>query len=158
MYSHIMIGATTSPGRRNSTMPCLPRWARSPPRRMREAGWPLAQWRPFHGHKPIDGKPASQANGGTIGFSMKDAAQAEAWHNAGVANGGTSIEDPPGVRPTALISPICAIPTATSWLGLLARPADYFRIKTDEGRPSRGGPPLTTTLSENSRKSIRRQP
>jgi predicted lactoylglutathione lyase len=24
--------------------------------------------------------------------------QAEAWHNAGVANGGTSIEDPPGVR------------------------------------------------------------
>ena len=48
--------------------------------------------------KPIDGKPASQANGGTIGFMMKDAAQAEAWHKAGVANGGTSIEDPPGVR------------------------------------------------------------
>jgi catechol 2,3-dioxygenase-like lactoylglutathione lyase family enzyme len=49
--------------------------------------------------KPIDGKPASSANGGTIGFIMKDAAQAEAWHKAGVANGGTSIEDPPGVRP-----------------------------------------------------------
>ena len=49
--------------------------------------------------KPIDGKPASHANGGTIGFVMKDAAQAEAWHKAGVANGGTSIEDPPGVRP-----------------------------------------------------------
>src|SRR5438552_1263915 len=49
--------------------------------------------------KPIDGKPASQANGGTIGFMMKDAAQAEAWHKAGVANGGTSIEDPPGARP-----------------------------------------------------------
>ena len=49
--------------------------------------------------KPIDGKSASQANGGTIGFVMKDAAQAEAWHKAGVANGGTSIEDPPGVRP-----------------------------------------------------------
>ncbi|HTV90537.1 MAG TPA: VOC family protein, partial [Stellaceae bacterium] len=48
--------------------------------------------------KPIDGKPASQANGGTIGFAMKDAAQADAWHKAGVANGGTSIEDPPGVR------------------------------------------------------------
>jgi hypothetical protein len=30
---------------------------------------------------------------------MKDAAQAEAWHKAGVANGGTSIEDPPGKRP-----------------------------------------------------------
>ena len=48
--------------------------------------------------KPIDGKPASQANGGTIGFMMKDAAQAEAWHKAGVANGGKTIEDPPGVR------------------------------------------------------------
>ena len=49
--------------------------------------------------KPIDGKPACHANGGTIGFVMKDAAQAEAWHKAGVANGGTSIEDPPGKRP-----------------------------------------------------------
>ena len=48
--------------------------------------------------KPIDGKPASHANGGTIGFMMKDVAQAAAWHKAGVANGGTSIEDPPGVR------------------------------------------------------------
>ena len=25
--------------------------------------------------------------------------QAEAWHKAGVGNGGTAIEDPPGVRP-----------------------------------------------------------
>jgi len=49
--------------------------------------------------KPIDGKPASSANGGTIGFVMSDAKMAEAWHKAGVANGGTSIEDPPGVRP-----------------------------------------------------------
>lgn len=48
--------------------------------------------------KPIDGKPASAANGGTIGFTMSDAQQTEAWHKAGVANGGTSIEDPPGVR------------------------------------------------------------
>jgi catechol 2,3-dioxygenase-like lactoylglutathione lyase family enzyme len=48
--------------------------------------------------KPIDGKPATTLNGGTIGFVMSDAKQAEAWHSAGVANGGTSIEDPPGVR------------------------------------------------------------
>lgn len=48
--------------------------------------------------KPIDGKPAIAANGGTIGFTMSDAQQAEAWHSAGVANGGKSIEDPPGVR------------------------------------------------------------
>ena len=48
--------------------------------------------------KPIDGKPANHANGGTIGFSMSGREQADAWHKAGVANGGTSIEDPPGVR------------------------------------------------------------
>jgi len=48
--------------------------------------------------KPIDGKPATHANGGTIGLSMSDAKQADAWHKAGVANGGTTIEDPPGVR------------------------------------------------------------
>lgn len=48
--------------------------------------------------KPIDGKPATRANGGTIGFSMSGAEQVNAWHKAGVANGGTSIEDPPGVR------------------------------------------------------------
>jgi catechol 2,3-dioxygenase-like lactoylglutathione lyase family enzyme len=49
--------------------------------------------------KPNDGKPASSANGGTIGFSVGDPKLAEAWHKAGVANGGKSIEDPPGVRP-----------------------------------------------------------
>jgi catechol 2,3-dioxygenase-like lactoylglutathione lyase family enzyme len=48
--------------------------------------------------KPIDGKSATHANGGTIGFACKDPAQADAWHKAGVSAGGTSIEDPPGVR------------------------------------------------------------
>ena len=48
--------------------------------------------------KPIDGEPACHANGGTIGFACSSAEQADAWHAAGVANGGVSIEDPPGVR------------------------------------------------------------
>ena len=47
---------------------------------------------------PIDGKPATVCNGGTVGFACKSAAQADAWHAAGVANGGTTCEDPPGVR------------------------------------------------------------
>lgn len=46
---------------------------------------------------PIDGQPATAGNGATIGFAMEPAA-ADAWHAAGVANGGKSIEDPPGVR------------------------------------------------------------
>jgi catechol 2,3-dioxygenase-like lactoylglutathione lyase family enzyme len=48
--------------------------------------------------RPIDGQPATPANGGTIGFAMESPAQADAWHQAGVANGGTAIEDAPGVR------------------------------------------------------------
>jgi len=47
---------------------------------------------------PIDGKPATVANGGTIGFACATSEQAEAWHAAGVANGGVSCEEPPGVR------------------------------------------------------------
>ena len=47
---------------------------------------------------PIDGQPATHANGGTIGFAMDNPEQADAWHAAGVAAGGTSIEDAPGVR------------------------------------------------------------
>ena len=48
--------------------------------------------------KPIDGEAATSANGATIGFAAASSEQADAWHAAGVANGGTSIEDPPGVR------------------------------------------------------------
>jgi catechol 2,3-dioxygenase-like lactoylglutathione lyase family enzyme len=48
--------------------------------------------------KPIDGNAATHANGGTIGFACSSPEQAKAFHDAGVANGGKSIEDPPGWR------------------------------------------------------------
>ena len=47
---------------------------------------------------PINGEPATFANGGTIGFAMDSEEQAKSWHDAGVAAGGQSCEDPPGVR------------------------------------------------------------
>ena len=47
---------------------------------------------------PIDGKPATFANGGTIGFACSSSEQAASWHAAGVANGGQTCEEPPGVR------------------------------------------------------------
>lgn len=47
--------------------------------------------------KPINGEPASCANGGTIGFAMSPA-QADAWWQAGKDNGGTACENPPGPR------------------------------------------------------------
>ena len=48
--------------------------------------------------KPIDGNSATGANGGTIGFAMDGPDQVDAWHAAGVANGGTTVENPPGPR------------------------------------------------------------
>ena len=47
---------------------------------------------------PIDGAPAGHGNGSTIGFAASSTEVADAWHAAGVANGGVSCEDPPGVR------------------------------------------------------------
>jgi catechol 2,3-dioxygenase-like lactoylglutathione lyase family enzyme len=47
---------------------------------------------------PIDGQPSTLGNGSTIGFACQSAEQADAWHAAGVAHGGTSCEEPPGVR------------------------------------------------------------
>lgn len=48
--------------------------------------------------EPINGQAATFANGGTIGFAAESPEQADAWHAAGVANGGTSCEDAPGPR------------------------------------------------------------
>ena len=47
---------------------------------------------------PINGEPATAANGGTIGFAVESEEQGNAWHAAGCANGGTTCEDAPGVR------------------------------------------------------------
>lgn len=48
---------------------------------------------------PVDGAPATPANGGTIGFVLDSPEQVVVWHDAGVAHGGTTCEDPPGLRP-----------------------------------------------------------
>ena len=48
--------------------------------------------------KPLDGQVATHANGGTIGFLAETLEQVQAFHAAGVANGGTSCEEPPGPR------------------------------------------------------------
>lgn len=47
---------------------------------------------------PLNGEPACGANGGTLGFKVESTEVGDAWHAAGVANGGTACEDPPGPR------------------------------------------------------------
>ena len=47
---------------------------------------------------PLNGEAATNGNGSTIGFAIDSPEQVKAWHDAGVAQGGASVEDPPGVR------------------------------------------------------------
>ncbi|MEK6789142.1 MAG: VOC family protein [Pseudomonadota bacterium] len=48
--------------------------------------------------EPINDEPATAANGATIGFKCNSPEQVQAFHDVAVANGGTSIEDAPGLR------------------------------------------------------------
>ena len=51
--------------------------------------------------QPIDGQPATHGNGATIGFAFDSPEEVDAWHQRGIAAGGTAIEDPPGPRSNA---------------------------------------------------------
>jgi catechol 2,3-dioxygenase-like lactoylglutathione lyase family enzyme len=53
--------------------------------------------------KPIDGKPATAANGGTIGISAPTPDHVLAWHKAGATHGGMAIESPPTERPSGAL-------------------------------------------------------
>jgi|SRR5580658_10863756 catechol 2,3-dioxygenase-like lactoylglutathione lyase family enzyme len=99
MFSHIMVGSNDIERSKKFYDAVFGAMGASP-------GTVDPKGRVFYAHdggrfmvsKPIDGKPASYANGGTIGFTMASQEMADAWHKAGLANGGMSIEDPPGIR------------------------------------------------------------
>lgn len=99
MFSHIMVGADHTAAAKkfyDATLGALG----IPPGTMDDKGriFYMTQTGIFAVTNPINGEPASCANGGTIGFAAKSPAEADAWHAAGVASGGTTCEDPPGVR------------------------------------------------------------
>ena len=52
--------------------------------------------------EPISGEPASHGNGSTLGFKCDSPEQVKEFHDVAVANGGTSCEDPPGLREGAM--------------------------------------------------------
>jgi catechol 2,3-dioxygenase-like lactoylglutathione lyase family enzyme len=99
MFSHIMLGADDIEASRKFYDAALGALGVAPGAEdARGRVW----WRTERGifaiSKPIDGGPASCANGGTIGFSATSPQAADAFHAAGLAHGGTAIEDPPGLR------------------------------------------------------------
>ena len=99
MFSHIMVGANDLDASRKFYDAVLGTLG-LPAAVLDEKGrlFYLSPTGVFAVTKPINGAPASAANGGTVGFMVADPATVDAWHAAGVANGGTTCEDPPGVR------------------------------------------------------------
>ena len=118
MFSHVMLGCSD----RERSQQILRRDAR---RARDRAGAGLRQVRLVDDarrrarHRRADRRPAVQpsAMARPSGSGADSPEAVDAWHAAGVANGGTAIEDPPGIRDAGsarCTSPICAIPTATS--------------------------------------------
>ena len=103
MFSHIMVGATDLNESKKFYDAVLGTLG-VPPGNMDDKGrvFYMTKSGIFAISKPINGEPASGANGGTVGFAVDGPAQADAWHAAGIANGGTTCEDPPGVREGAM--------------------------------------------------------
>ncbi|MFI3256651.1 MAG: VOC family protein [Psittacicella sp.] len=60
---------------------------------------------------PLDGNPATIANGFTLGFTAKTPEEVEASYKAGIENGGIGIEDKPGPRASGLYSAYLRDPT-----------------------------------------------
>lgn len=98
MFSHIMIGTNDVDRAKGFYDALLGTLGVAPAMRDGERLYYMTPTGIFSVTKPINGEPAAPANGATIGFACSSPEQADAWHAAGVANGGVSCEDPPGVR------------------------------------------------------------
>lgn len=107
MFNHIMVGSNDlarSEAFYNAVLGVL--GAGAPLRNQSPSG----HMRLFYRHdgstfcvaEPIDGGPATCANGATIGFKCSSPEQAKQFHDVAVASGGISIEDPPGLRTSTL--------------------------------------------------------
>ncbi|MEM7002431.1 MAG: VOC family protein [Pseudomonadota bacterium] len=99
MFSHIMLGATDMEASKqfyDATLGALGHAAGN----MDDKGrcFYFTESGVFAITPPIDGNAASGGNGSTIGFIAGSPEAADAWHAAGLANGGTTLEDPPGIR------------------------------------------------------------
>jgi catechol 2,3-dioxygenase-like lactoylglutathione lyase family enzyme len=103
MFSHIMVGSNDIDRSKTFYDAVLGVLGAGEPFRHVNA---TGQTRLFYRHgggsfgvsEPIDGESATCANGATIGFRCESAEQVAGFHAAGLAHGGTAIEDPPGLR------------------------------------------------------------
>ncbi len=103
MFSHVMVG-TNDIGRSQRFYDAV-LGVLGAPAALRDQA-PSGHARLFYRHgggtfcvsEPINGEPATRANGGTIGFKCDSPERVRAFHAAALAHGGRSIEEPPGLR------------------------------------------------------------
>jgi catechol 2,3-dioxygenase-like lactoylglutathione lyase family enzyme len=98
MFSHVMLGANDLEASKKFYDAIMGVLGVRPPMAEGNRYFYMTGEGTFGISTPINGEPACGANGGTIGFKVDSPEQGDAWHAAGVANGGTSCEDPPGIR------------------------------------------------------------
>lgn len=98
MFSHIMVGSNDVERSRTFYDALFSAIGGQPGRRDEKGVNYLHNGALFMVRPPLNGEQATHGNGSTIGFTIDSPAHVDAWHDAGVANGGTSVEDPPGIR------------------------------------------------------------
>jgi catechol 2,3-dioxygenase-like lactoylglutathione lyase family enzyme len=107
MFSHVMIGSNDIEKSKRFYDAVLGTLGAAEPFRSQS---PTGHTRLFYRHEgstfcvsePINGEAATCANGGTIGFKCGSAEQVKAFHDTAIAHGGVSVEDPPGLRDSAM--------------------------------------------------------
>jgi catechol 2,3-dioxygenase-like lactoylglutathione lyase family enzyme len=103
MLNHVMIGSNDIEKTKNFYNPVLGvLGAGDPMEHVNETGhtrlFYIHDGSTFSISEPINGEPVSIANGSTIGFVCDSPEQVKEFHDTAVANGGISVEDPPGAR------------------------------------------------------------
>ena len=98
MFSHVMVGANDLEASRKFYDALLATLGIAPGTANMKRYFYRSPTGTFGISTPINGDQASHANGGTIGFNAASPEQADAFHAAGLANGGAACEEPPGWR------------------------------------------------------------
>lgn len=98
MFSHVMLGTDDLPRAKAFYDAVLATLGYGPGIVQGDRAFWMSKGGTFSVSKPIDGEAATCANGGTIGFAAPSPDKVREFHDVAVANGGTSIEDPPGLR------------------------------------------------------------
>ena len=98
MFSHIMLGVDDLEGGKRFYDALLGQLGIAPGAANKNRFFYRSPTGTFAISTPINGQPATAGNGATTGFAAQSPEQVNAAHAAGLAAGGTAIEDAPGWR------------------------------------------------------------